>query len=88
MKYSERNPYCLRIDDELDETDREQLEITVLGSSCACSDADESGWELYPGDGQTQEEFVAEMEYLEGFNRPQGWLLPGYAFNSKSGEIR
>lgn len=72
--YSESNPYRLRFNEDLDDTDRDQLEMVVQGTKAGCVHCDEDGWSLYPDD-QTQEEFVKEMEYLEDFNQPRGWLL-------------
>ncbi len=84
----DQDSYSLRIDEDLDDIDREQLGLVVEGCRAACSNADEDGWTLHPGEGQSPEEFANEMQYLEGFNRPRGWLLEGHVYDEKTGEVR
>ena len=75
MLYSQSNPYVLSSRDDLDELDREQLDL-VCGSTRADGEAvDDASWHFWPAPGQCQEEFLQEMECCEDFNQPRGWLI-------------
>lgn len=75
MKYTKKTPFVVQAEDSLDDEDREQLGLVLQGTRCHAEAQGDYTWHLWPAPGQTAESFDGEVAYVQGFNRPRGWLI-------------